>query len=542
MAGGVGAPAQGLRLLLLCVLPATGAALLGDHGVLLITSLVSVAAAAGDALRQRRRSLPFPIYLLLIYALQASLYILLPPSLEAAIGEAMPGTLSGPLGYQGNSPRSSKEDSIKTLSIVMAAHNEHKYMARTLDSIYKETPASILKEIIVVDDGSTPPLLTVLQAYPDVKVLRHETRKGLIKSKTEGGNMATSDAIMFLDAHIKPSPNWVQPLMRHMNRNYKRVVVPVIPILDGNTWEANMNAIGTKMMFDWTLFFSWFEDHNDLVPCMSGGLFGITRQWWHESGEYDYGMNMWGAENIEQSIRVWLCGGEIYVVRESKVAHVFRPTFPYEINNTEIYINKVRTVEVWFDEFKQHFYEADPAGRQFVSVMGDISERLKIKETLHCKPFKAYMEMFKKVFKSKHMLPENTFLIRDKTTGLCLDVAELPNRLAETQCDTARHAQRWTLGNDGHGLRLAGPDKCLDADAFVRDKEGQRVLLYACQDRSEQQAWSLNNGRILWRHLCIKGAAQGELTMEKCDKFLQASGSFEKYDPKVAVAHGKRSR
>ena len=55
--------------------------------------------------------------------------------------------------------------------------------------------------------------------------------------------------------------------------------------------------------FDWTLFFNWFEDGSDLVPCMSGGLFAISKRWWHESGEYDYGMNMWGAENIEQSIR-----------------------------------------------------------------------------------------------------------------------------------------------------------------------------------------------------------------------------------------------
>ena len=29
-------------------------------------------------------------------------------------------------------------------------------------------------------------------------------------------------------------------------------------------------------MFDWKLHFKWFDDGNDLVPCMSGGLFGIT--------------------------------------------------------------------------------------------------------------------------------------------------------------------------------------------------------------------------------------------------------------------------
>ena len=52
--------------------------------------------------------------------------------------------------------------------------------------------------------------------------------------------------------------------------------------------------IKIKMMFDWTLFFNWFDDFTDAVPCMSGGLFAISVPWWHESGEYDYDMRMWG--------------------------------------------------------------------------------------------------------------------------------------------------------------------------------------------------------------------------------------------------------
>lgn len=50
---------------------------------------------------------------------------------------------------------------------------------------------------------------------------------------------------------------------------------------------------------------------------------------WEESGKYDPGMLEWGGENIEQSLRVWMCGGEIFAVRNSFVGHIFsRPAKP----------------------------------------------------------------------------------------------------------------------------------------------------------------------------------------------------------------------
>lgn len=39
-------------------------------------------------------------------------------------------------------------------------------------------------------------------------------------------------------------------------------------------------------------------------PAMSGGLLAVKRDYFKELGEYDEGMEIWGAENIEFSLRV----------------------------------------------------------------------------------------------------------------------------------------------------------------------------------------------------------------------------------------------
>lgn len=449
-------------LLLLFVAPVTASlALEGTLALVLLAS--SLLAVVLEMYRQRKRCVPFPVFLVLIYALQMfSCLAILHRRVDGATFQHVEVAPSSQVTNVGT-----------TMSIVMAAHNEQKYLTRTLDSILKSTPIELLVEIILVDDGSSPPLAPMVYNYPIVRLLRHEQRKGLIKSKMEGGNIAEGDIIMFLDAHVRPEEGWHKPLLKHINQNYKRVVVPLIPILD-DAWEIDNNAVGVKMMFDWTLFFNWFEDGSDLVPCMSGGLFAISKRWWHESGEYDYGMNMWGAENIEQSIRVWLCGGEIYVARDSRVAHLFRRKFPYAVNNTEIYINKVRTVEAWFDEYKEYYYAADPGAKRFIPFMGDISERVALKQKLHCKPFSWYVSKFKEVFERKSMLPKEMFLIRDTVTELCLTEDHGTSRLIEVPCNQRDRRLRWAFTHKGRSIEHVESNACLDANAGEPNKLGAK--------------------------------------------------------------------
>ena len=112
----------------------------------------------------------------------------------------------------------------------------------------------------------------------------------------------------------------------------------------------------------------------------------------------DPGMGRWGLENIEISLRTWLCGGRIVVAKDSYVAHLFRTRFAYKVNNNDIIRNKLRVAMVWFDkESQQRFFNASKTklknGKPVMNY-GDISDRLALKKELNCKPFTWYTEFF----------------------------------------------------------------------------------------------------------------------------------------------------
>lgn len=159
---------------------------------------------------------------------------------------------------------------------------------------------------------------------------------------------------------------------------------------------------------------------------MPGGLLAISRKYFTEIGEYDLGMEIWGAENTEMAVRVrlqfkdkfyfiaqysifkvWTCGGSILVAPCSRVGHVFRYRRPYkgkkEIKDTNLY-NSARTVRVWFDEYEEQFYFARPDGKNI--DVGDISERQHLRKKLKCKPFQWYLDniypKLKESIRAKH--------------------------------------------------------------------------------------------------------------------------------------------
>jgi polypeptide N-acetylgalactosaminyltransferase len=108
------------------------------------------------------------------------------------------------------------------------------------------------------------------------------------------------------------------------------------------------------------------------------------------------GMETWGGENIEMSIRLWTCGGRILAIPCSHVGHVFRQKTPYKFKTKDpratIAANLNRVAEVWMDKY-QHVYYAVSGNRKYgVGNETLLEERKQFRKDHKCKSFQWYTE------------------------------------------------------------------------------------------------------------------------------------------------------
>jgi glycosyltransferase involved in cell wall biosynthesis len=269
-------------------------------------------------------------------------------------------------------------EEMPTVSVMIIFYNEARStLLRTAWSVLNRSPPGLIKEILLVDDGSPMEHLhealdEEVAGIPKTRVVRLKERVGLIRAKVLGVREATGEVVAFMDSHCEVNDGWLEPLLDRLVRNPKAAVCPVIDAIDADTFQVK-EAIVEMGAFTWGLNFYWLSPphtkHDKEVktvvpfksPAMAGGIFAMRRDYFIEMGEYDDGMDTWGGENFEMSFRVWMCGGIIENIPCSHIAHVFRTESPYKFKNAidphkTIAYNLNRVAEVWMDDHADIFY------------------------------------------------------------------------------------------------------------------------------------------------------------------------------------------
>ncbi|CAK0870554.1 unnamed protein product [Prorocentrum cordatum] len=199
------------------------------------------------------------------------------------------------------------------VSIIIPYLNESwSQMRATVGSILSYSPMDLVDNILFIDDGNSAEwqFHDQLRAlHTKVTVHRNDRREGLIRSRVIGARRTTSEVLVFMEPHCVVQPRWIEPLLERMagSEDHATVVAPVIDVIpeaDFSKYRASHSQVGG---FDWTLTFRWaaFPEYRNASyrypepfasPAISGGIFGIWRDFWERLGEYDMGMSAWGGE------------------------------------------------------------------------------------------------------------------------------------------------------------------------------------------------------------------------------------------------------
>uniref|UniRef100_H3D7P5 Polypeptide N-acetylgalactosaminyltransferase n=1 Tax=Tetraodon nigroviridis TaxID=99883 RepID=H3D7P5_TETNG len=426
--------------------------------------------------------------------------------------------------YPGDLPRA---------SVVICFFNEAlSALLRTVHSVLDRTPPFLLHEIILVDDYSElEELKGDLDRYVQaelrgkVRVLRNQKREGLIRGRMIGAAQASGEVLVFLDSHCEVNQMWLQPLLAPIRQDRRTVVCPVIDIISADTLSYSPSPI-VRGGFNWGLHFKWdpvppaeLKSPQGPVgpirsPTMAGGLFAINRKYFNEIGQYDAGMDIWGGENLEISFRIWMCGGQLFIIPCSRVGHIFRKRRPYGSPGGQDTMahNSLRLAHVWMDEYKEQYLSMRPDLRQ--RDYGDIGERVALRKRLQCRSFRWYLdtvypEMQTVAGGNKHQpLFINKDLKRPKVlqrgrlrnlaTNRCLvaqgRASQKGGVVVLRPCDPQDPEQEWAYDEEGQ-LVLAGL-LCLDVSE-VRTFDPPRLM--KCHGSGGSQQWSVGKSERLYQ-------------------------------------------
>ena len=95
------------------------------------------------------------------------------------------------------------------ISVIIPVFNDPKGLECCLQRLSEQRSGTPDFEVIVVDNGSTPPI-TVATSFPfQFKLIRHET-PGSYAARNAGVRASSADYLAFTDADCMPAPDWLR--------------------------------------------------------------------------------------------------------------------------------------------------------------------------------------------------------------------------------------------------------------------------------------------------------------------------------------------
>ena len=229
------------------------------------------------------------------------------------------------------------------VTVVVPYYEAPEALALTLAGLERQTYPSDLFEVIVVDDGSDPPLelaaLDLGKPSPlSLRVVHQEDLGfGLARARNNGARAAQGDVLVFLDCDMVPEADWLAAHARwhHAASDLLTLGFRRHTDVDGIGADDVRERPGTLA----EVFAGrpiqrpeWIErrmeqtddlasDADDVFRVVTGGNFAVSKTFFETVGLFDESFTQWGSEDIEFGWRAYALGAVLVPERAALCWH-----------------------------------------------------------------------------------------------------------------------------------------------------------------------------------------------------------------------------
>ena len=228
-------------------------------------------------------------------------------------------------------------DFVDCVTVILPCYMGQQELALTFAGLSKQTYPHHLIEVIVVDDGSDPPIKVPSQLPFETSVVVQERDGfGLARARNLGAENAKGEILIFLDCDMIPEPQLVEAHSRWHHENEFGLTLGfrshadfsgISPedLIQANEFEGLVS--GRKVTTP-----QWIEFHmgrtknltsadSDLFRIATGGNLGVRKSFFETTGGFDSSFRQWGGEDIEFGFRAFNLGAVLIPERLAKAWH-----------------------------------------------------------------------------------------------------------------------------------------------------------------------------------------------------------------------------
>ncbi|WP_100330284.1 glycosyltransferase family 2 protein [Bacillus xiapuensis] len=233
------------------------------------------------------------------------------------------------------------------VSIIFPVKNEGGHIKNTLRSLLA-AKTTYAMEVIVVDDGSVDQCCNFLINSQDetIKLIKTEGI-GAAMARNAGADQAKGDFFIFCDAHLFFEDYWIDNLLEPIREGIADATNP------GIADAANPSNIGYGYSWNDRLEPKWHSGKRELFPSahLAGGCLAISRKAFEGIHGFEKGFKVWGREDEEISLKLWLFGYRCYVQPAVTILHIFRADAPpFVVTWDDVNYNLMRMAYSHFNE------------------------------------------------------------------------------------------------------------------------------------------------------------------------------------------------